>query len=418
MNPEPPIGLFQAAGIELEYMIVDAETLAVRPIADKLLAEVGGSAEQEVELGPVAWSNELALHVIEMKTNGPRASLAGLGATFQDSIAHMERLLEPLGARLMPTGMHPLMEPERELKLWPHENDLIYRTFDRIFDCRGHGWANLQSMHINLPFAGDREFGRLHAAMRVILPILPALAASSPICDGQLSGRMDTRMHVYRGNARRVPSVSGVIVPEPVFTRAAYEGQLLQRVYDDLAPHDPDGVLRFEWVNARGCIARFDRSALEIRVLDLQECPRADIAVAGAIIAVVHALVKEDPCSSEAQRAFSEHRLADILWPVVDQAEHAVISDPHYLRLFGLSGRERVSAGDLWHYLLETYVRAEPDYPEWAEALAVIAEHGCLARRIERALGPEPDIKRIRAVYRRLAECLRTDTLFLSDDNA
>ena len=30
--------LFEATGIELEYMIVDARTLAVRPIADRLLA--------------------------------------------------------------------------------------------------------------------------------------------------------------------------------------------------------------------------------------------------------------------------------------------------------------------------------------------------------------------------------------------
>lgn len=418
MSHEPPIGLFQAVGIELEYMLVDAETLAVRPIADQLLAAVGGSGEIEVELGPVAWSNELALHVIEMKTNGPRASLAGLAPTFQENIAHMERLLEPLGARLLPTGMHPFMDPERDLKLWPHENDVIYRTFDRIFDCRGHGWANLQSMHINLPFADDHEFGRLHAAIRVILPVLPALAASSPICDGRPSGRMDTRMHVYRGNARRVPSVSGVIVPEPVFTRAAYEGQLLQRVYDDLAPLDPDGVLRAEWVNARGCIARFDRNALEIRVLDLQECPRADIAVAGATIAVVRALVEGRSSTGAAQRAFSEHRLADILWTVIDQAESAVIDDRDYLRLFGMSGRERVSAGELWQHLLETCVHAEPAYPEWEAALAVTAEHGCLARRIERALGSEPDIERIRAVYGQLAECLRADRLFVPDDHA
>jgi hypothetical protein len=32
-------------------------------------------------------------------------------------------------------------------------------------------------------------------------------------------------------------------------------------------------VLRHEWVNARGAIARFDRSAIEIRVLDVAECP-------------------------------------------------------------------------------------------------------------------------------------------------
>ena len=65
--------LFEAYGVELEHMIVDAETLDVKPVADRLLAAVseGDEPEAEVELGDVAWSNELVLHVIELKTNGP-----------------------------------------------------------------------------------------------------------------------------------------------------------------------------------------------------------------------------------------------------------------------------------------------------------------------------------------------------------
>src|SRR4029079_12645002 len=35
-----PIAAFDAYGIELEYMIVDRESLAVRPIADRLLKEL------------------------------------------------------------------------------------------------------------------------------------------------------------------------------------------------------------------------------------------------------------------------------------------------------------------------------------------------------------------------------------------
>jgi gamma-glutamyl:cysteine ligase YbdK (ATP-grasp superfamily) len=257
-----PLGLFEAFGVELEYMIVDADTLDVRPAADELLAAVGGGYEVEVELGPVAWSNELALHVVEIKTNGPVASLGGLGALFQEHVGRIGSLLAPLDARLLPGGMHPWMDPHAELRLWPHENNRIYATFDRIFGCRGHGWANLQSTHINLPFGDDEEFGRLHAATRLVLPILPGIAASSPFVDGAPSGLMDARLDAYRTNSARVPSVTGHVIPEPVFTRAAYEGRLLQGIYDDLAPLDPEGVLRHEWVNARGCIARFDREVL------------------------------------------------------------------------------------------------------------------------------------------------------------
>ena len=47
----------------------------------------------------------------------------------------------------------------------------------------------------------------------------------------------------------------------------------------DIAPLDPDGTLQHEWLNSRGAIARFDRNAIEIRVLDIQECPVADLAI-------------------------------------------------------------------------------------------------------------------------------------------
>ncbi len=67
----PKYHLFDRYGVELEYMIVDAESLSVRPIADEVLRRVAGEYVNEVERGPLAWSNELVLHVIELKTNGP-----------------------------------------------------------------------------------------------------------------------------------------------------------------------------------------------------------------------------------------------------------------------------------------------------------------------------------------------------------
>jgi glutamate---cysteine ligase / carboxylate-amine ligase len=408
--------LFEGIGIELEYMIVDAKSLSVRPIADELLKQVGGGYELQVELGDVAWSNELALHVIEMKSNGPVPTLAGLSDKFQDHVRRIQELLGPLGARLLSTAMHPWMDPNRELVLWPHENDIIYQTFDRIFDCRGHGWANLQSMHINLPFSNDDEFGRLHAAMRLILPILPALAASSPVVEGQVTGILDTRVDVYRSNAKRVPAVSGAVIPEPVFTRADYEQKLLQKIYDDLAPHDPEGVLAHEWANARGCIARFERMAIEIRLLDLQECPRADIAIAAAVVGTLKRLVAETGPRSDAQRQFSEHELVPLLTACTRDGDRAVLEHPKYLEALGYRAPQGDSgpprAGDVWRHLVSQLEGSEPGFGEWKPALDVILSEGCLARRIVTALGPSPSRQRLEAIYRRLASCLDAGEMF------
>jgi len=289
-----PISLFHAFGVELEYMIVDARTLSVRPIADEVLKAAAGQITSEVECGEIAWSNELALHVIELKTNGPAPSLAPLPTLFQEQVTRIQEILARYDARLMPTAMHPWMNPDQELRLWPHDYNPVYESYNRIFDCRGHGWANLQSVHLNLPFADDEEFGRLHAAIRLLLPILPALAASSPVVERRLSGLLDTRMETYRSNSQRIPSITGAVIPEPVFTRKDYQQRILERMYADIAPHDPAGILQHEWLNSRGAITRFDRNTIEIRVLDVQECPLADVAICAAA-AAVHIQPKASP---------------------------------------------------------------------------------------------------------------------------
>jgi len=410
------LGLFEGWGIELEYMLVDRQTLDVRPVCDELLRAVAGEYVGDVEDGPIAWSNELALHVVELKTNGPAPDLAALPDLFGRSLRRIDGLLEPLGARLLPTGMHPWMDPHRELRLWPHENDVVYATFDRIFDCSGHGWANLQSMHVNLPFAedlaADGEFARLHAAIRIVLPLLPALAASTPLLEGRASGLADTRLRVYQGNARRVPSVSGQVVPEAVFTRPDYEREILGRIYADMAPHDPEGVVRHEWCNARGAIARFDRSAIEIRVLDVQECPRADLAIAALVTAVLRALVAERWAPLERQKAASQEVLVAQLERCIVDAERAVVDAPQLLGLLGIEGGEW-TAGAIWRRLADQLLpTGSPGREAFGDALPTLLEEGPLARRILDALDGDLSRERLRSVYARLADCLLGDRLF------
>ncbi len=408
-HPCPPVTfhLFQAFGVELEYMIVDQQTLDIRPISDQLLHQVAGAYVSEIELGDIAWSNELALHVIELKTNGPAESLTVLPERMQRHVDEINHRLARLGACLMPTAMHPWMDPWQELHLWPHEHNPIYEAYHRIFDCRGHGWANLQSVHLNLPFAGDEEFGRLHAAIRLLIPVLPAIAASSPVVERKLVGPMDHRMEVYRQNSRRVPSVTGSVVPEPVYTRPDYEREILQRMYADITPLDPDAILREEWLNARGAIARFDRNTIEIRVLDVQECPQADLAICAIVTAVLEALCHERWTSTAQQQAVSTEPLSRLLLATIQDADQASITDREYLAHFGLSDAP-VTAGTLWQHLLETLIDPQS---AWLDPLQWIVQQGPLARRIARAIEPDPTT-RLPHVYRQLCDCLATGKMF------
>jgi carboxylate-amine ligase len=300
------------------------------------------------------------------------------------------------------------MNPHGETKLWPHGYNAIYSTFDRIFSCNRHGWSNLQSTHINCSFSGDDEFGRLHAATRLILPIIPALAASSPLIENRISGFLDTRMEVYRSNSMRVPIITGDIIPEPVYSREEYEKKILEPIYFELAPFDPEEILREEWVNARGAIARFDRNAIEIRVVDVQETPKADMAVSSAIIGAIKLLADERFSSIESQKAWEVEPLKTILLDTTKSGEQAGIKNSDYCKTLGFKG-DGCTAGDLWKHLVTQIDLHDPEFiAAYHEPLDYMLNHGTLASRILEAIHHKASWKVIDEVYRRLAECVAT----------
>jgi gamma-glutamyl:cysteine ligase YbdK (ATP-grasp superfamily) len=415
------LGLFEGVGVELEYMIVDRSSLDVLPKSDHVLFSVSSDEASEVERGALAWSNELVLHVLEIKTNGPAAGLAGLDDAVMSDVREIETILKGINGRLMPGAAHPWMDPERETRLWPHEDNEIYSAFDRIFGVTGHGWSNLQCTHLNLPFDGDLEFARLHAAIRLVLPIIPALAASSPILDGRLTGLLDSRLHFYRNNQKKIPSITGQVIPEPVYTRRDYEEKILGPMYADVAPFDPDETLRDEWLNARGAIARFDRSAIELRIIDVQECPSADMAILHAITCVLRALVSEKWQPLERQKRAETGMLNSILLATTHTADAAVIRDRDYLDAFGIHAR-LASARDVWQHLVETVVARDADFTRpRSDAMSILLEEGPLARRIVRAVaGENPgvaarlalDRDRLHEVYAALCDCLAENRMF------
>ena len=409
--------LFDAVGVELEYMIVDDQQLNVSPVTDRLFESVAGRIVSDIDHDDIDWSNELVAHVVELKTAEPATSLEGLAESFQKHVQTIDGKLEGLGARLLPSAMHPWMDPVREMHLWPHDYSEIYAAFNRIFDCRGHGWANLQSMHLNLPFCGDTkpddEFGRLHAAIRLVLPLLPAIAASSPIMDGRVTGLMDNRLEVYRTNARRLKSVVGRVIPEPVFTRDDYQRQIFDPMFKEIAPYDPDEILRDEFLNARGAIARFGRGSIEIRVIDIQECPAVDLAVAQATVAVLKSLVAEQWSSLIDQQDMPIEPLHDVFLATLRDADEAVVNDADYLKLLGWhGGGDSVRAIDLWNDLISRCGVSVAKDSAGNDPLQTILDHGPLARRLVKSLSNEPSREELVSVYRDLADCLTAGRVF------
>jgi len=403
------IPAFSGYGIELEYMIVDQGSLDVRPLAGDLLRYFAGGVDAaDVEHGALGWSNELTSHVIELKNIAPTPALTMLSADFQNEVRQANRTLESMSARLMPTGMHPWMQPAVETVLWTRQHGEIYQTYDRIFDCRRHGWANIQSVHINLPFADDAQFARLHAAVRLLLALLPALAASSPIVDGRDSGLLDFRVEAYRSNARRAPSVAGNVIPETPVGRHDYERRILDPMYREMQAHDPAGVLRHEWLNSRGAIPRFDRNSIEVRLADTQEHPGIDVAIAAAFAAAVRSLYVETWSTLWQQQAVATDTLACVLLACVRTAEQAVIDDAHFLDVLGVKPR-RCTAAEIWEHLLGKTTAING---WWQSKIAFILQRGTLSRRILRVIEGDFSRAHLRQVYGQLCACLDAGEIF------
>lgn len=400
------LNLFDAYGVEIEYMLVDRASLAPAPVADLLLEKLCGSIVQETEVAGMACSNELVLHVFEMKIPQPTPSLIDTHQGFSDALASLKPGLDALGVRLMPGGAHPWMNPSRDARIWPHGDREIYEAFHRIFDCSSHGWTNLQSMHLNLPFSTDEEFGLLHAAIRFLLPVIPALTAASPYLEGQWTGMMDARLDAYAKNCAKIPSITGSIIPEPVFTRNEYDAGILDIMYREIEPHDPDRILRYEWLNARGAIARFDRNAIEIRVMDAQECPAADLAAAWAVTHTLKAMCSGVIGSQEAFRSWPTESLKELLLRVARDADEALVPGAYAEVLTGVA--DTMKASDLWGLL-----RAEaiPSHPVYDRALNIIINRGCLARRMVTMAGQNPSRQDLEQLADKLCDCLEHNRL-------
>jgi len=397
--------LFSVLGIEIEYMLVDRDTLAVQPKSDRLLQTASGQPCNEIIVNETAFSNELIMHVLELKNNGPKPIHAPVARDFQAALESLEPQLETHNLMLLPTAAHPWMNPQTETKRWPYDNHAIYTQFDALFNCNGHGWSNLQSMHVNLPFEDDQAFGALHTNVRLLLPLLPALAASSPILDGEPTGYLDTRLHLYGQNQRRFPSISGHIIPEPIQTQAAYQEEILNTMYHDIKPFDPEGILQHEWLNSRGAIPKFESMTLEIRVLDTQECVHADIAIAH----LIYALLKHWHESDRIQATPDTRLLKTVYDETLRHGLATPLDNRALLTAWQLPSR-RITVGEAWSFLIESISHNLTLVDQ--RVLEHILSQGNLSERILRACHGDYSRQALTRVYRKLADCLRYNQRF------
>lgn len=403
-----PYGLFSAVGIEIEYMIVDHSTLQVKPITDKVLYDYNGSITNEFIKDNVGISNELVKHVIEIKNITPLKDLDELIPHFNFFVNDLNERLNKYQAQLMPTGMHPFMDPEKDTHLWDHGYRQIYQTYNKLFECNNHGWSNLQSMHINLPFSTDQEFNQLHNAIRLVLPLIPALTASTPITMGKRTDYIDTRLSFYKSNQKKFPQITGLVIPEFISTQKMYQQLILNPMYQAIAPHDKKGVLQYEWLNSRGAIARFERKTIEIRIVDTQESVTSNLSCAALIIAIIYDIIINNDLYL--YKPLKTETLKSIYDKAIIMGNQTVIDDQIYLKQIGISEAAPITIQEIWScFFKKTCSKINPLFHD---TIQFILQNDNLSARIIKRLDNDFSSSSIVQVYQQLCECLKRNELF------
>jgi gamma-glutamyl:cysteine ligase YbdK (ATP-grasp superfamily) len=346
------------------------------------------------------FGKELQLHVMEIKANQPFKSPIEFEATMQNAVCTLSQIVKKQGAKLLGTGMHPLLKLQ-DTAIWPHYHQKIYREYGKIFNLNQHGWLNIQSFHLNLPYKKEADATEIHNQLANLCTYLPAVTASSPIFEGKNGPDTDNRLRFYKANQKEVPSVTGDVVPEYVSSLAEYKRTVIGRYSADLAKAGADRILlNREWVNSRGIIFRFDRCALEVRVMDEQECVKMDVALSCFIRAALRGLI-----ATTAELSPHEALVKDFN-AVIKDGLNAKVSSPN-----GKTARQVCQ-----HYLNVAQAHADADEKKYLPLIHRRIEEGNLSELIRAKVGKRSEKtcfqEAIVDVYSKLINCLANNEPF------
>jgi glutamate---cysteine ligase / carboxylate-amine ligase len=235
------------------------------------------------------------------------------------------------------------------------------------------------------------------------LPFIVAMAASSPFSEGSRTGNLCQRMVHYAGNCRKIPAITGLVVPDVYRSEQEYQEKVFDAIEAAIRPLDPEGILEPEWTNARGAIARFSRGAIEIRVMDTQEAPVIDLAILQFVVQWLKQLVGEEMSTLGHQESVSTNLLADQLFRCVAGGMQAEVNDDGLLKAFGLRHGSPMLVKDVLESILPQLPGIHLDD---ATILERLCQSGSLAARILEATGHTPHHRQLHHIYSQLSGCL------------
>ena len=253
-------------GVEEEFCVVDAETGALRPVADQVLhvarEVLGDQVEAELNLAQVETGTRVCTTLAEI-----RADLERLRRGLREAAARV-------GCSVVSAGTHPTASPEDSAVNPGKER---YRRLEREFQAVAREQL-VNGCHVHVGIA-DRDVAvAVLDRVRPWLATVVALAANSPFWTGADSGYAS-----YRTEAWTRWPLTGM--PEPLGSRARFD-ELVSALGDVEALPDPT----FLYWDVRPS-ARFE--TLEFRAADGCLTVEDAVMVAGLWRALARTLADE-----------------------------------------------------------------------------------------------------------------------------
>jgi gamma-glutamyl:cysteine ligase YbdK (ATP-grasp superfamily) len=371
------------------------------PIIDQVIKELKGRIVNVVNLNGYSFGKELQSHVAEFIANTPFSSPVAFEEQMYKAVQELTEFVgRKYGAYFLGTGMHPLLQLD-EACVWSHRDSKLYDALDRLFNLHQHGWLNIQSFQLNLSYGNEEAAIRLHNSLANVLPYLPAISASSPVYEAKVSEYVNNRLRFYWINQRVVPSITGDVIPEYVNSFKDYRRNTINRYSEDLQKVGaPDFLLHREWLNSRGAIFRFDRKAIEIRIMDEQECIKADVALSCFIRSCLRGVLLQN------EPYLSHNLLVEDLTSVIKEGLEAPVQHPK-----GPTARDVCK-----HYYRIALENASVEEKTYLPLVKTRIEDGNLSNLIRRAILKKEQktdlLEAIVNVYLKLVDCLAENRMY------
>ena len=390
--------------IEVEYIIADKDSMEAVPLAEKLIKKAAG-CEKCSTYSPsdsecsILWSLTKHDYIVKFSAQINRVNIREAEKILHNQIIEANRILEEFNAVLYASAVYPLPGSENA-SMNIKNNDLLFSgSPDNFNNLIKNSVFNYHYMKLYLHFENEEEFFRLHTAVRLIMPLLPALTSGSPVL-GDTEDSQDITLEIFKHKLSRTGKACRSIIPLPVRNRNEYEESINQCMKCDYVNND-SGMID----ECRAVTADFEKGMLAVRIFDMQESPHVDFAVVRFITYILE-LIVNCRCSTEKQASISNEELLEIFDNITKDGLKGMVENEKYLKLLSIEDQTKMSAWGIWMLL----AKKVKDYAGLKiPPVENILKTGSLSERIIKAA----EQRSVKETFQELAECLEENIMML-----